>query len=228
MAVNWYVDQGLQVLIDEWKRAHPGATVYTIGDASHASRDSEHNPEPQGSAPGADLGEVDAADFMESKGVTDAMLDELADGLVRSRDPRILYVIRNRRICSSVVEPWVWRPYGGSDPHTDHVHLSVNDKFDDNESDWKWEKMVARTLSYDTVTGKWPVLMMGDEDANLPGYNVVKRAQLMANYLENTLPAIDTDGVYGPLTARKLGKIFKSDGKKLGGPQLAQLFGLAV
>lgn len=228
MTVNWYVDQGLAVLISEWKKAHPGCTVYTIGDASHQSRTSEHNPEPQGSAPGADANEVDAADFMEGNGVTDAALDDLFEGLIRSRDPRILYVIRNRIIVSSVTQPWVRRPYTGTDPHTNHVHLSVNDDFDNNQSDWHWEKLVARTLTYATVSGRWPELQLGDEDATLPGYNVIKRAQLMANYLEATLPDIDADGVYGAKSAQKFGKLFNGNGKKLTGANLAQLFGLAV
>lgn len=49
----------------------------------------------------------------------------LAEALIASRDPRIKYVISNRKICSSKVQPWVWRPYNGSNPHDHHCHISV-------------------------------------------------------------------------------------------------------
>jgi hypothetical protein len=55
----------------------------------------------------------------------------LADALLASRDPRIKYVIFNRRIAShqpkGAAAPFQWRPYGGSNPHTQHVHISVRD-----------------------------------------------------------------------------------------------------
>lgn len=233
MAVNWYVDEGLAVLIAQWKREFPRAVVYTIGDASHASRTSEHNPEPAGSAPGADYGEVDAADFMIGNGVTRADLQELRDQIVEHRDARALYVIWDRKITSSVVVPWVERGYAGDDPHTDHVHLSVNDAFDANTKPWTLEDDVARTLAWQTFTAKMPIHQKGDEDAAFPGYNRIKRAQLMLNYLDKSLPALDADGVYGARTAQKLAKVMlavkvktTTNGSKLGEPEYRVLFGI--
>lgn len=226
--MNWTVDEGLAELIGEWKRAHPGAVVGTIGDAAHASRDSDHNPEKAGPLPGQTAGEVDAADFMAGRGVTGGDLDQLFDGLARSRDPRILYVIHDRVIVSSVVQPWVRRPYRGSDPHTGHVHLSVNDRYRDNTSDWHWEALMARTLTMAEVTTKLPEhLQLGDEDALWSGYNHVARAQALANWLDRSTPAIDTDGVYGPHTAVKFGRVFKTGRlDRLSLAQLKQLHGL--
>lgn len=225
--INWYVDEGLEQLIREWKREHPGATVYTVGDASHASRDSEHNPEPDGSEPGADYGEVDAADFM-IKGLAKSDLQELFDGLLRGRDKRLLYVIFNGRIFSSVVSPWVVRTYSGSDQHTDHVHVSVNDKYDDNESDWQWEKLVAREIPYVDVPGaSLPLLQYGDDDGAQDGWNHVGRAQVLANWIDHEIADVDVDGVYGPGTARKFAAIFGGDGKKLTLEQIKQLHGIS-
>lgn len=228
MAINWYVDEGLKTLGNEWLRVHPGAIVFYIGDASHASRDSEHNPEPAGPEPGADYGEVDAGDFMIGKGVTHADLQELADGLVESRDARILYLIWNGRICSSVVVPWVWRTYHGADQHTDHMHLSVNDKFDKNTADWKWEPTVPQNWTMKELPkAKLPAeLKYGQEDVAFNGYNVIGRLQAIANHLERSLPAIDTDGVYGANTARKVGKLLQTDGKKITAEQLAGFYGI--
>lgn len=37
----------------------------------------------------------------------------------------VSYVIWNRRIASALSNPpWTWRAYSGSNPHTDHVHVS--------------------------------------------------------------------------------------------------------
>lgn len=227
MSVNWHVDEGLQVLIAEWKKAHPGAVVGTIGDAAHLSRDSDHNPEPSGSEPGQDAGEVDAADFMQGNGVTDAHLDELFNELVDHRDPRILYIIRNRIIVSSVVQPWVKRPYGGSDPHTEHLHLSVNDRFDRNTATWNLgEADVQKVHDYTNISGKLPNLAFGMEDDQFSGYNAIHRMQAVLNYLDASVPDLDLDGVYGAETKRKVARVQKTDGSKVSATELAGILGI--
>lgn len=236
--VAWYVDEGLAKLIVQWKKEHPGSVVYTIGDASHLSRTSEHNPEPDGPLPGQDEGEVDAADFMIGHGVTEADLRGLADAIVGNRDPRVYYVIWKGRICSSHVvggvPPWTWRKYSGSDHHDDHVHLSVDDEFDRNTSDWDLEdEMAARTLTWREFEVSMPEHRIGDEDGMWDGYNRITRAQAVLNTLDHTLPAIDPDGVYGAKTAQKLARVManqakksSTDGKKLYEPEWRVLFGL--
>jgi hypothetical protein len=232
MAGSWYVDEGVAQLIGEWKKAHPGAVVGTIADGNHSTNPdvTQHAPDRGGSAPGDDRGEVDGADFMIGHGVTEHDLQLLFDGLVESRDPRILYVIHNRVIVSSVVEPWKRRKYSGSDPHTGHVHLSVNDKYDANRADWKWEARVERADKYVKVETSLPELLeLGDEDAMFSGWNTIGRAQALANWLDNSTPDIDTDGVYGKQTAAKFGKALKSSGSltRLTTAQLKQLHGLS-
>jgi hypothetical protein len=53
--------------------------------------------------------------------------DKLDDVLWASRDPRIKYVIWCGRIMSGDAgpQPWTWRKYDGTNPHTKHLHLSV-------------------------------------------------------------------------------------------------------
>jgi hypothetical protein len=106
----------------------------TIGDAAHASRDSDHNPwvEHQG------RGVVTAMDITHdpARGC-DAGL--LAESLREGRDPRIKYVIFDRRIFSATREAWQWRPYTGQNPHSHHMHISVasaGQQFDDS-SPWQ-------------------------------------------------------------------------------------------
>jgi len=87
----------------------------TIGDAEHAARKSDHNPNEFGIVNALDLTHDPANGFDAGK---------FAEALRLSRDPRIAYVIWNRRIFSSTVQPWIWRKYNGA-PHDHHVHVSV-------------------------------------------------------------------------------------------------------
>lgn len=122
---DWYPDKGLATLIAQWREEHPGAVVGTIADENH-NPPSEHIPEADGS--------VDAGDFMEGNGVTQADLDDLAERLRAGRDRRIAYVIRRQRIFSSTVQPWVWRTYTGA--YHGHTHVSVNDLHENDTTRW--------------------------------------------------------------------------------------------
>lgn len=105
-----------------------------IGDAKHASRSSDHNPYLKDAR---GIGVVSAIDFTHdpAHGFDSYAFAEM---LRQRRDPRIKYVISNGRIFSSLVQPWVWRPYSGSNKHDHHVHISVNSspKFYDDTKDW--------------------------------------------------------------------------------------------
>jgi hypothetical protein len=215
MAVKWYVDEGLTKLIKQWKAEHPGATVYTIGDASHQSHTSEHNPEPPGGAPGADGNEVDAADFMPGNGVTMNDLRELRNNLIEARDSRLLYTIIDFEIVSSVTQPWKIRRYGGK-KHT-HLHVSVNDRFDHNTASWDIDgkgEIVPRDYTYKEMPGRVPELAVGDEDAPGKTQNI-KRVQAILVHVYGA--DIEVDGAYGPVTAREVAKVMKADPKRTTG-----------
>lgn len=87
----------------------------TIGDAAHAQRHSEHNPDARGVVRAIDITHDVASGFDSYK---------FADELKAAGDKRIYYVISNRRIWNPSVNP-NWRPYSGENPHTHHVHISV-------------------------------------------------------------------------------------------------------
>lgn len=109
----------------------------SIGDAAHASRNSDHNPWVRDGSTGV----VTAVDVTNDPacGCTG---DFIAEALRVARDPRVKYIIWNRRICSATsvggAEAWAWRAYGGSNPHNKHIHISVkSDKaLYDSKSDW--------------------------------------------------------------------------------------------
>jgi hypothetical protein len=68
--------------------------------------------------------------------------------LIRTRDPRIKYVISNRRIASGTAgpSPFVWRKYTGKNPHDHHNHVSIRyePRFADDETPWALDGAPAK------------------------------------------------------------------------------------
>lgn len=134
--MEWRLAKSLEVLREEVNARWPNRSKDSdgsIGDSAHASRSSDHNPWiDDGAAPNV----VSAIDIThDPKSGCDSYA--LAELLKAGRDSRIKYIISNRKICSSEVSPWTWRPYNGSNPHDHHVHISVkSDKahYDDTKS----------------------------------------------------------------------------------------------
>jgi len=120
----WRVAGALKRLRQEIDLLAPGrskASDGSIGDAQHAASTSDHNPWVVADG----MGVVTAIDITHdpAQGCDCALL---AERLRQARDPRIKYVIWNRRIFSSVRQPWVWRSYSGANPHAHHIHVSVS------------------------------------------------------------------------------------------------------
>lgn len=101
----------------------------TIGDADHQTRKSDHNPDAQGV--------VRALDVTHDPGHGADMI-ELAEHLRARRDPRLKYVIFNRRSFSPRTD-FEWKKYTGKNPHTAHLHISVvADAIADETSSWEF------------------------------------------------------------------------------------------
>ncbi len=105
-----------------------------IGDAKHATTDSDHNPHVKDGSTGV----VTAIDVThDPRSGFDAGV--LADVLIASRDSRIKYIIFNRQIIAGDAGPSPWKPrkYKGKNPHTMHVHISAKpakSKYDDTSA----------------------------------------------------------------------------------------------
>jgi hypothetical protein len=134
---GWRVAESLERLLEQINQMAPDrskASDGSIGDAAHQSRDSDHNPW----VTDGNIGVVTARDFThDPKHGCDAQ--KIADSIVASKDKRVKYLIWNRRIVSSQVQPWKWRNYTGANPHNKHIHISVlpdKAKYDDR-SDWQ-------------------------------------------------------------------------------------------
>lgn len=132
MAV-WHPAPAIRALIAEANRLAPARSKAgdgTIGDAAHAQRASDHNPDPDGT--------VDAADLThDPAGGWDCRI-RFAQLLAR-RNRRIAYVIFARRWFRSYprggVPAWTVMPYRGH-PHDHHMHVSVLDAHQDDMSPW--------------------------------------------------------------------------------------------
>src|SRR3954465_6225559 len=120
-AMGFRVAKSLLALRDQVDASAPHrdkSSDGTIGDNSHQTRKSDHNPNANGVVTAMDISN-DPAHGVVAR--------DIAEMLRISEDPRIKYVISNRQIYSSQVSPWQWRPYTGANAHVKHVHVSVVD-----------------------------------------------------------------------------------------------------
>lgn len=135
------IAKSLDVLRKQINEAYPGRSKKAdgwIGDAAHSARQSEHNPDANGVVRALDITHDPA------KGV---YIRQITDALIASRDPRILYIIRDGQIARSYprsgTKLWTFGPYGGSNPHTAHFHVSVvgDPKLYDKTALWSLPKL---------------------------------------------------------------------------------------
>ncbi|HEY7769481.1 hypothetical protein [Longimicrobium sp.] len=120
----WRTAESLRTLLRQLNAAHPNRSKVhdgTIGDAAHADRKSDHNPNADRVVTALDV-------THDPRNGPDC--GRLALALVASRDPRIKYIIWEGRMCRSYrakdgTAPWTWTPYTGPNKHTKHLHLSV-------------------------------------------------------------------------------------------------------
>lgn len=185
----WRVAKSLEVLrkqIDVLAPSRSKASDGGIGDAVHASRSSDHNPHIKD----GNIGVVTARDFThDPRNGLDA--GKIARLIAATKDERIKYLISNGEICSGPAgpQPWVWRKYSGSNPHTKHFHLSVNGtkKHYDNERPWVLLGGSFAPVKDAVALIVRPVLRRGSKGEE------VRRLQLL-------LTGLKADGDFGPKT----------------------------
>lgn len=136
----WRVAQSLVTLRDQVNEQFPKrskASDGTIGDAEHATRDSDHNPWVKD----GNMGVVTAMDITHDP-ANGCDAGKLAEAIRGSKDKRVKYIIWNRRIANassiSGKPAWAWRPYKGKNPHDHHVHISVQDTKSRYDSTAAW------------------------------------------------------------------------------------------
>ncbi len=135
---NWFLPPSLLQLqreVDSWWPGRSRASDGWIGDRSHRSGQSDHNP--VGHRNGPDHGTRGAVHGLDitASGINTAVV---LNGVIG--DHRVAYVIYNTRIWSAW-NGWTPRAFAG-DPHHTHIHVSLRG---DSGS-------AARAAEYDTGT----------------------------------------------------------------------------
>lgn len=207
--MDWRLAKSLTTLREEVNMRWPDRSQDSdgaVGDAAHASRDSDHNPWVR-DPPGPNV--VTAIDITHdpAHGFDSYAF---ADWLRQSRDDRVKYVISNSRIFSATVSPWQWRPYHGANPHDHHVHVSVKDvkAFFDNTRRWDTGSAYIPPSGMPPPKPIPPILRNGSNG------DAVKLAQRELNRAGFELVI---DGAFGPDTEADVRTFQKHSGIKSDG-----------
>lgn len=160
----------------------------TIGDLRHQARTSDHNAWIKDAGHGV----VSAFDLTHDP-KNGPHTWELAEYLRTKRDPRIKYVISNRRIFSSTTAPWQWRKYTGSNPHSAHMHVSVKSTKSHYDGTADWD--LGPTAAPDAEASS-------EEDADSPARRPVLRRGDHGEDVQTVqrILGVDADGAFGPTT----------------------------
>lgn len=161
-AIPWRVAQSLSALKKQIDAAYPGRSKLsdgTIGDDRHRTRESDHNAHISDGG----MGIVTAFDITHDP-AQGCDAGAIAALLHASRDPRIKYIIWNRRIANSspigAAPAWAWRAYTGTNPHDKHCHLSVKASKPLYDDDSAWPLALAR----DGGTESMPVIVEAERE----------------------------------------------------------------
>lgn len=184
--MSYYLAPSLVRLRDEvnarWPNRDKGSDGW-IGDPAHASRVSDHNPDPNGMVHAIDV-DVDGID-----------VPTLLNAVIG--DERVWYVIYNRVIYSRTYD-WAARVYTGSNPHVAHVHISLRYTGTAEQSTQTWLAPQKRR----TTGGRLPTVDLSNLNAQVrkptKSLFAVKAVQHALNI--KTKAGLKPDGWWGPNT----------------------------
>ncbi|TCO64397.1 peptidoglycan-binding domain-containing protein [Actinocrispum wychmicini] len=189
----------LAVFRDEVNNRWPGRDKSSdgwIGDAAHATRQSDHNPWVHDNN---GVGVVRAYDIDAGPGDNTDIGLWLADHvrtLGASGHPALRngsYVISARRIASPS-SGWQWRAYTGSNPHISHTHVSVSLDQAGYDATQGW----AITGGPGPDPGGRPTIRRGSIG------DAVRELQRILNAWYPSLPPLVVDGDFGPKTDERV------------------------
>ena len=201
----WRLAKSLDKLRGQVNSLYPNrnkASDGTIGDAAHAAGQSDHNPNAQGVVTALDL----------THDPDDLDVGKLADSLVDSRDPRIKYLIWNKQILIPSAG-WHWQKYTGDNPHTKHIHISVNASNGDDSKDWsigmdKLDLNMARVLAHGILGQNG---LNGGKSALSGANDAFLNQNLVGKELTNKL----IDGLYNSAEAKAYRDVFLPNATKV-------------
>jgi nucleoid-associated protein YgaU len=158
--MSYRLANSLKKLRDQINAAKPNRSKASdgwIGDAAHASRNSDHNPWVKLKGEGI----VTAIDITHDP-KTGVDCNQLAKEIFESHDPRIKYLIWNKQITKPGLSGW--KPYTGINAHQHHLHISVNSdpKLFDSETEWHFELGETASGENSGVSEEYYTVRSGD------------------------------------------------------------------
>lgn len=140
--------KALDKLVSQINAAYPGRDKSSdgwIGDAAHASRSSDHNPWVKDGK----MGVVTAMDIDEDLAGDIHSIEFMVNAIRASRDPRVKYIIYEKRITVQGSNLQKWKKYTGTNAHGHHAHISVfpDKKLYDDVSPWSIGSVGAKPVS---------------------------------------------------------------------------------
>lgn len=196
---NWRLAKSIAKLRDEVEAEYPGTIFWTIGDESHQSGWSDHNPNEC-----CDV--VCAADIKGNAGLD---LDAFVRHLITHPHPNLRYVIYKRKIYQrkNNFEP---EDYNGRNAHADHAHASSGNGPDgrstsnyDSTASWRIAEIgidPTPPKPSQPSTGK----KLGDKMPTIKRGNKGSRVKMLQGLLIAWGHKISVDGVFGPETEAAL------------------------
>jgi hypothetical protein len=214
----WRLAKSIKTLLDQVNAENPHRRKDSdggIGDAAHASRGRDHNPYIIVKG----MGVVRAFDFTHAP-ETGFDAYAFAEMMLKNKDPRVRYIISNRKIVSGKAgpSPWVWRKYTGSNAHNHHTHVSVTEdeaEFD-NPKSWNLGGLVAEAAAQAPEANSYvppPATLRIKSRGEL-----VKRLQAGVG-----LKGAQVDGWFGEATSKALAEFQRAHGLSedgIAGPQV--------
>ena len=220
---GWTLAPALKVLVEQLDNAYPTRSRVSdgsIGDARHQAENySDHNPRRAASG----IWYVTAVDISNAPWLDGWVLNQL------TKDPRVKYLIRNRRYWQRIrwsgSDPvMTWVPYGGTNPHTHHVHISLQLGAATNTARWAMPggtSPVQPVVRPPAAPKPAPFLLpkghwYGVQDGHTAGAHAgtdphdtdkIRAIQAALNRLGNHL---GVDGKYGPAT-EAIVKVFQAN-----------------
>lgn len=196
---SWRLAKSIAKLRDEVEAAYPGTIFWTIGDESHQSGWSDHNPNEC-----CDV--VCAADIKGNAGLD---LDAFVRHLITNPHPNLRYVIFKRKIYQRKNN---FKPqnYTGPNAHADHVHVSSGDGPDgrstsnyDSTASWRIANM-GSTPKPTTPKPSQPSTKLGDKMPTLRKGKEGRNVRILQGLLVAWGHKISVDGIFGPKTEAAL------------------------
>lgn len=201
--MTWRLANSLERLRTQVNQTWPDRPTQsdgTIGDAAHAARQSDHNPNAAGVVCAWD---ITAAPFSNSLADALRVMGERGDG-------RVAYVIWNRRI-TSAAHDWQWVNYNGADPHTSHIHLSVSQNPHQYDRTDRWAIPGAAPVWWHRLLKVTSPMLRGSDVTHVQIRLRIHQDGLYGPETAKAVKAfqdhhnIAADGIVGPETAKTLG-----------------------